>query len=189
MSGALTKGANYSIDFQCGAVMGRSYIFKARGNVSACRAAVVQAGARSGASNGNSDISRAQAGRTIGTLVHGFHVCKRVYNLCTLRCCIRLPSSILLSVNLPSSPPPVLFHPNDARWPLDVRARVYLLICADLPHMHCGKPATTFLLYLLSLRFFPFNIFLPHFFSFFFFSPTYLFGDRLKIVGRQKNKL
>lgn len=41
MSRALTKGANYSIDFQCGAVVGRSYIFKARGNVSACRAAVV----------------------------------------------------------------------------------------------------------------------------------------------------
>lgn len=42
--------------------------------------------------------------------------------------------------------------------------------------MHCGKPATTFLLYLLSLRFFPFNIFLPHFFSFFFFFPRLIYS-------------
>ena len=40
--------------------------------------------------------------------------------------------------------PPALFHPNDGRWPPTVRARVYLLIYADLPHMHCGKPLPTY---------------------------------------------
>ena len=55
----------------------------------------------------------------------GFHVCKRVYNLCTVRCCIRRPYSVLLSVNL--HPTTALFHPNDGRWPPDRPcARTYI---------------------------------------------------------------
>ena len=113
-----------------------------------------------------------------------------------LRCCI--PSTLLHpTIGQPAHPPPppVLFHPNDARWPLDVRARVYLLICADLPHMHCGKPAppsfstfSRFVFSCLPTFFFPVS-FLFFFLFFFFFFPTYLFDDRSKICWKVNYEL